>query len=97
MHRSFLVLCVSMTIVLVHHSSASACINDRATYQTEREFRTNYEFKPSDDEPKRQFETTNPSLASTTWTDAALAWSGSGLALFACGLVVSNLRGIRRS
>jgi hypothetical protein len=53
MYRSLLALSVSMTIVLLHVSGAAACINDRDTYRTEREFRTNYEFKPSDDQQKR--------------------------------------------
>jgi hypothetical protein len=88
-------MCLSMTMIMMHLSPVAACFNDRDTHRTEREFRTNYEYKPTEVEPKSRFETPAVSEENnrSSWTVTALTLSGVGMLCLTCGLV--TMRGFR--
>ena len=98
MVRSFLVLCLSMSLIHLNVPRAAACINDRDTRRTEHEFRTNYEFKSSEFDQKSMSET--PAVSAIFWPitlGGALTWAGYGMGFLAGGFVVCNLRRVSGS
>lgn len=89
MRQLLLGVCLSLIASLLHAPTAGACINDRATVQTEKEFKKHYEFKSSYKESQYVPES---SPAVNSWEPVAAMWMGGGLLLGSVGLVTFNVR-----
>jgi hypothetical protein len=92
MRQLLLVLCLSFGVLLLHVSTAFACKWDREASRTEREFKTNYEFKSGYKEPEPVYEPPSE----RRWGPIAAVWSGASLLLIATGLVTLNVRRCER-
>jgi hypothetical protein len=90
MRRFLLLAFLSAVTALVCGGAASACINDRDTGRTEREFQSNYEFKSRYEE--KEVTPPAPSSAEDGSGDLIATWSGAGLLLLAAGTVAVNVR-----
>jgi hypothetical protein len=85
MRPFFFSLLTALLVLVVHVSSASACINDRDTFKAEREFKSTYEKAPPAASPSPE----SPAES----RERLLTWGGGGAGvLLLLGAVVLTVK-----